>query len=59
MVVAHGLLKAKKFKMALLVHGNSNAKAGIDLIMPILSKLKLLPIEKEFLLRDNQLVKYY
>ncbi len=52
----HGLLKAKKFKMVLffiLVHGNSNEKAGIDLIMPMLPELKLLPIEKAFLLHDN------
>ncbi|AAU03500.1 palindromic element RPE3 domain-containing protein [Rickettsia typhi] len=33
----------------ILVHGNSNEKAGIDLIMPMLSELKLLPIEKAFL----------
>ncbi|KJV78934.1 hypothetical protein RMAECT_0691 [Rickettsia rhipicephali str. Ect] len=35
----------------ILVHGNSNKKAGIDLIMPMLPKL--LPIEKAFLLHDN------
>ncbi|HJD55138.1 MAG TPA: hypothetical protein LFW21_00420 [Rickettsia endosymbiont of Pyrocoelia pectoralis] len=33
----------------ILVHGNSNEKAGIDLIMPMLPKLKLLPIEEAFL----------
>lgn len=33
----------------ILVHGNSNEKAGIDLIIPILLKLKLQPIEKAFL----------
>ncbi len=37
----------------ILVHGNSNEKAGIDLIMPMLPELKLLPIEKAFLLYDN------
>ncbi|AFC70478.1 polysaccharide deacetylase family protein [Rickettsia australis] len=37
----------------ILVHGNSNEKAGIDLIMPMLPELKLLPIEKGFLLHDN------
>lgn len=37
----------------ILVHGNSNEKAGIDLIMPMLPELKLLPIEKAFLLHDN------
>ncbi|MFV9874281.1 MAG: hypothetical protein AB8U54_05795 [Rickettsia conorii subsp. raoultii] len=37
----------------ILVHGNSNEKAGIDLIMPMLPELKLLPIEKVFLLHDN------
>jgi len=34
----------------ILIHGNSNEKAGINLIMPILSKLKLLPLERAFLL---------
>ena len=33
----------------ILVHGNSNEKAGIDLIMLMLPELKLLPIEKAFL----------
>nr|WP_218460731.1 palindromic element RPE1 domain-containing protein [Rickettsia sp. TH2014] len=37
----------------ILVHGNSNEKAGIDLIMPMLPELKLLPIEKAFLSHDN------
>ncbi|WP_342269597.1 polysaccharide deacetylase family protein [Rickettsia endosymbiont of Orchestes rusci] len=33
----------------ILVHGNSNEKKGIDLIMPMLPDLKLLPIQKAFL----------
>ena len=37
----------------ILVHGNSNEKAGINLIMLMLPELKLLPIEKAFLLHDN------
>lgn len=32
----------------ILVHGNSNEPAGIKLIMPMLDKLKLLPIESAF-----------
>jgi len=32
----------------ILVHGNSNEKTGIDLIMPMLLELELLPIEKAF-----------
>ncbi|ABV74396.1 hypothetical protein A1C_00315 [Rickettsia akari str. Hartford] len=37
----------------ILVHGNSNEKAGIDLIMPMLPELKLLPIANGFLLHAN------
>ncbi|WP_341794496.1 hypothetical protein [Rickettsia endosymbiont of Rhinocyllus conicus] len=36
----------------ILVHGNSNEKAGIKLIMPMLPGLKLLPLEKAFLLAN-------
>ncbi|HJD61207.1 MAG TPA: hypothetical protein LFV90_03490 [Rickettsia endosymbiont of Columbicola hoogstraali] len=36
----------------ILVHGNSNEKAGIELIMPMLPGLKLLPLEKAFLLAN-------
>ncbi|WP_347939190.1 polysaccharide deacetylase family protein [Rickettsia oklahomensis] len=37
----------------ILVHGNSNEKVGIDLIMSMLPKLKLFPIEKAFLPYTN------